>query len=389
MDTTKNKLLTSLRKLEKWIEDNKYRGYDPFDGLLSPLRLFTFRNLLLDRILMQLVRQNPLNFRPFLGIKPQDSTIARGYMALGYLQMFQFTGNRDYADKAINCLDWLAENKAPGFHNYCWGKHFDYASRGGRYSKLEPITVWTSIIGQAFLDAYEILHNDTYLQIANSVCTWILEVPRNLNMHGICIEYTTTGDGTCTIHNQSMLAAAMLARTAQYSHNDDYLDLAKQAMKYSCSKQLANGGWFYGESSNCHWIDNFHTGYNLDSLKCYIDSTKDSTFQENLQRGLSFYTKTFFEDDGKPKYYHNRTYPIDIQCASQAIESLTKLSDYEETALQLAVNVATWTIDNMQDTTGYFYYRALPVIKARAPMIHWGQATTYNALALLYSRLNV
>ena len=43
--------------------------------------------------------------------------------------------------------------------------------------------------------------------------------------------------------------------------------------------------WYYGETENYHWIDNFHTGYNLDSLKCYIDSTNDKTFEKHLFQG--------------------------------------------------------------------------------------------------------
>ena len=116
-----------------------------------------------------------------------------------------------------------------------------------------------------------------------------------------------------------MLGAAMLARTAKFTGNSTALKVAKEAMKYSCSRQLSNGAWYYGEASNYHWIDNFHTGYNLDSLKCYIDNTDDETFEENLSRGLKYFKKTFFEENGRPKYYHNRVYPVDSQCASQGL----------------------------------------------------------------------
>jgi hypothetical protein len=128
-------------------------------------------------------------------------------------------------------------------------------------------------------------------------------------------------------------------------------------MDYSCSRQLQNGAWYYGESPDRHWIDNFHTGYNLDSLKCYIESTGDKAFQGNLERGFKYYVGHFFEPDGTPKYYHNKTYPIDMQCAAQAIETLTHFSDHDKSAMPLAQKVARWTIDHMQDETGYFYYR--------------------------------
>lgn len=387
MNNMKELLEKSIQKVEKWVGDHNYKGYDPFDGLSSYLKPLTFGNLLLDRLLMQLIRQSPVNLRPLFGIKPLDSTIGRGYMAGGYLTMMKLTGYKKYEDKALLCLRWLEENKSPGYADYSWGKHFDYASRGGRYSKLEPITVWTSLIGQTFLDAYEILEDKKYLEIAISICNWIMNLPRTQINSGTCINYTASGLGDCTIHNQNMLAAAMLARTTRYIGNNEYIKLAKQAMEFSCLRQRPNGAWYYGEAHNMHWIDNFHTGYNLNALKCYIDNTNDKSFDENLRHGLNFYKCNFFEKTGKPKYYHNRTYPIDSQCASQAIETLANFSEYDESCLELAQKVAKWTIENMQDKEGYFYYRQYPMIKAKTPMIHWAQATTYKALSLLLLKM--
>ncbi|MEN6321052.1 MAG: hypothetical protein ABFD82_20150 [Syntrophaceae bacterium] len=373
----------SIKKLEKWLEDHNYKGYDPADGLTSFLRPLTCGNLFLDRLLMQLIWRSPLNLRPLLGVKPLDSFIGRGYMAWGYLTMFKINGNENYKNKAISCLEWLMKNKAPGFEHYSWGKMFDFASRGGRQGKFEPITVWTSLIGQAFLEAYEIIGDKKYLKISESICSWILERPRNQTDSGYCINYTPSGKGDCTIHNQSMLAAAMLARTAKFCGNSEFLKVAKEAITYTCTRQLSDGAWYYGEDPKYHWIDNFHTGYNLDALKCYIENTNDKTYENNLKLGFDFFKNNFFESTGRPKYYHNRTYPIDSQCCSQAIETLANFSDYDESSLELSGRVAKWTIENMQDRTGYFYFMRYPLMTLKVPMIHWAQATTYKALSLL------
>ena len=185
-----------------------------------------------------------------------------------------------------------------------------------------------------------------------------------------------------------MLGAAMLARTARHTGNREAVETSKEAMGYSCSRQLPDGAWYYGVSPNTLWIDNFHTGYNLDSLKTYIESTDDQDYNENLRRGFEYFKRTFFEKDGRPKYYHNRGYPIDIQCASQAIETLANFSDSDEESLELAIKVARWTIENMQDQKGYFYYRILPRIKVKTPMMHWGQATMFKSLSSLISSIN-
>ena len=62
-----------------------------------------------------------------------------------------------------------------------------------------------------------------------------------------------------------MLGAALLARTWQHTDNHDYLRAAEEAMRYSCSRQRADGSWWYAEPAKYQWIDNFHTGYNLEA----------------------------------------------------------------------------------------------------------------------------
>lgn len=372
----------SLLKVEKWVEVHKYKSYEPFDGLSSYLRSFTFGNILAERLLQQLVRQCPLNLRPILGVKAQESTKGRGYMAWGYLKRYKITKDSQYVYKAQANLEWLLKNTSPRFKKPSWGNHFDFTSRAGRLCKHEPIIVWTSLLGQAFLDAYEVLGNKKYLTTAVEICSWIMDLPREKTRTGNCISYVAYTQSS--IHNSNMLGAAMLARTSSITGDKETRKVAKEAMEYSCSRQRPDGSWYYGEGEKTRWIDNFHTGYNLDSLKCYIDSTGDHDYDNHLRKGFSYFKENFFESTGRPKYYHNRVFPVDIQCASQAIDTLAYFSSYDKDSTKLGVKVAQWTIDNMQDQrNGHFYYRQLPMIKAKTPMLHWGQATMYKALAHL------
>ena len=376
----------SLRRVMRWVEDHEYRGYEPFDGLTSYLRVLTFGNQFAERLLIQLVRQSPINLRPLLGVNPAQSTTARGYLARGYLKIYQLTTDISQKEKAIQCLQWITENKSPNYTEYCWGNQFDFTSRGGRQPRLEGTIVWSSLIGQGFLDAFEILSDKRYLEVAESICKWILKLPREHAKRGVCLSYVSFTQES--VHNANMLGAAMLARTAFHSGDNIAKEVAKQAMEYSCSRQHADGSWYYGEGDTMHWIDSFHTGYNLESLKCYMDATGDKTYEENLVRGFRYFKETFFEEDGTPKYYHNRTYPIDIQCAAQAIDTFVTCSQYDKESLDMALTVAKWTIENMQDHSGYFYYRVLPLTTVRTPMLHWGQATTFKALASLLLELS-
>ncbi len=385
LDGTAHIVYRSLKKVERWIEDHNYQAYEPFDGLSSPLRQLTFGNLLLERVLMQAVRQSPVNLRPLVGIRPLPSTKGRGYMAAGYVSMHQITADEDYRRKTLASLDWLVEHRSPKFTEFSWANHFDFAGRGGGYKKHESIIVWTSLIGQAFLDGFEAFGDRRFLDVAESACRWILALPRERTETGVCLSYYAIGQSS--IHNANMLGAALLSRAWRHSADPEYLKAASEAVLYTCGRQLPDGSWWYAEADKYHWIDNFHTGYNLDSLKCYIENTGDETFRSSMQRGLQFYKRHFFRDDGCPRYYHDRTQPIDSQCAAQAIETLARFSDADEECLHLARHVATWIIRNMQAADGHFYYRLYPVMRAKAPMLHWAQATTYRGLAILLERL--
>jgi rhamnogalacturonyl hydrolase YesR len=382
----KEKIGKSLARVSGWVEARNYRAYDPGDGQLSFLRFATFNSLFLERLLTASVLRVPFNIRPVLGIAPHTSTKGMGYMAWGYVRRYKLTRDEQFAQKAVACLDWLIQHRAPGCAQYCWGNHFTFTTRAGRIPHHAPTIVWSSLIGQAFVEAYEALGNRLYLEVASSICDWILTLPKEETKTGVCLSYVAFKQSS--IHNSNMLGAALLARVGKLTQNRGALELAKLAMQYSCSRQNPDGAWFYGESPKYHWIDNFHTGYNLDSLKRYVDSTGDSDFDTCIRSGFEYFGATFFEADGKPKYYHNQTYPIDIQCAAQAIDTLAFFADDRPQALELACRVADWTIDNMQSPDGYFYYRDLGWMKIKTPMFHWGQGTMFKALAHLLNKLN-
>jgi len=73
------------------------------------------------------------------------------------------------------------------------------------------------------------------------------------------------------------------------------------------------------------WIDNFHTGYNLECISEYMKYSGDESYKYNLELGFNYYINTFFTDDGKSKYYNNSLYPIDIHSPAQLIVTLFRL----------------------------------------------------------------
>jgi rhamnogalacturonyl hydrolase YesR len=374
----------SAEAVAHWVEERGYRGYDPGDGLNSFLRPLTLGNRLAERVLLQVIWKSPWNLRPLAGIRPMDSTKGRGYMAWGYLMRHRRGRHPDDLHRARECLQWLIDNRAHDHAGFAWGNHFDFVTRGGCTPAGSPIIVWTSLIGQAFLEAYAQIGEAKYLDVARGACSWILRLPRERTATGTCLSYVPHGQSS--IHNSNLLGASMLASTWRHTQEDELMAVATDAVRYSCERQNEDGSWWYGEEPKYRWIDNFHTGYNLDSLKRFLDSGGNPCWRDHYLAGLRYFRQTFIEDDGTPRYYHDRTYPIDIQCAAQAIETLAFCSEDDPACLELSQRCAAWTIANMQDRDGHFWFRRYPVLTAKTAYIHWGQATMFKALTTLMDK---
>jgi rhamnogalacturonyl hydrolase YesR len=375
----------SLRFVIEWVQRHRYRGYEPADGNSSILFPLTRRKVLPMRILQQIVLRSPLNIRPLLGIAPHESAIGRGYMAWGYTLMCRRGAPAPVRAEAHACLDWLIANRAAGYDDFCWGDPYDYATRSGRRPYGEPLLIWSALIGQAFLEAFAVLGDARYREVAESIGRWIRRLPVERTETGNCLSYVAYRQSS--IHNSNAMGAAFLARLASITRDNETLALARDAMTYTCSRQRPDGSWYYAEEPKYHWIDNFHTGYNLSALKAYRAASGDRSFDRELSQGARYFRSHFFSPDGRPKYFHDRTGPVDIQCAAQAIETLASFSSEYPEYLEQAVKVADWTIGAMQSSDGHFYYRDLGWTKVTTPMLHWGQGTMVKALATLLNRL--
>ena len=186
------------------------------------------------------------------------------------------------------------------------------------------------------------------------------------------------------IHNANLLGAALLCRLARLTGEKGALPAALRVTRYSALSQRDDGSWPYGLSNTQQWVDNFHTGYNLCALRSIADDLRSNEFEPVLLKGLSFYREHLFTAEGVPKYFHNRTYPIDIHCVAQSLVTLNALSWSEPGLDVLARSVLAWAIKHMWDERGFFYYRILRGLTIRTSYMRWSQAWMLLALSTLY-----
>jgi rhamnogalacturonyl hydrolase YesR len=379
----KDQIKHSLDKLEVYLDASDLKGYDPYDALNSKiLTKLSFNRKLLKIIYTQALKKLPINLRPLLFIKKEYNPKGLGLFLTGYLKLYSLYKNEKYLKKIDMVISILDKIKSKGYSGYCWGYNFNWQSKAHYTPSGMPTIVNTVFIAHAFLDAYKLLGEKCYLDIARSACDFILN---DLNISGndnhICFSYTPLD--TFKVNNASMLGAGILARMYYITREDKLLEFAQKATAYISSKQNPDGSWYYAETNYQRWIDCHHTGFVLESLFNYMKYTGDKTYLANLEKGFKFLKTHFILPNGMTKFYHNCTYPVDIHCPSQAIVTLVKLKEISESS-QLLQKVACWMVDYMQDKTGYFYYRKERFFYNKIPYVRWAQAWAFHALTTYY-----
>lgn len=386
----------SFLKLKDYCEAEGFKGWDPYDGLNS--RIFQalpfFKHSALCRLVMiQGFKRCPINFRRLALVPKEYNAKGIGLFLQGYCNLYNAVsmnpalgenlGDKTTLKAQISRLaDLLISLQSKGnYSGTCWGYNFDWqARRLFLFPKFTPTVVATNFCATALMSAFEITKNQKYLDVALSSAEFVLkDLHRTPYNDGFLFSYSPLA-GNDTVFNASLLGSRLLSFCYHYTRNESYKTAARQSILTCCNAQKADGSWVYGMLPVQSWIDSFHTGYNLDGLIAYEELTGDTSFHENIEKGFDFYIKNFFEQDGCPKYYHNKKYPIDIHCPGQLFVTLArrhKFNDYK----QLADKVLEWTIENMQDKKGYFYYQLKQGINTRISYMRWSNAFMFNALS--------
>lgn len=379
-------LVKSLNKLNVWLEKNGWAGYDPYDIKGKKIFLYLQRSKYTNFGFSFLLNRHPMFSRRFFRVKKQVNAKAMALFARAYLNLYRKTQDENFLKKALACLNWLVENPSKRYSGFCWGYPFDWQSRVF-ISKATPSGVVTSIAAHAFLDAYKVLGEKQYLNIAKSCCDFIindLNVDR-VDTDEVCFSYTPIDN--FHVHNANMFSVSVLLRSYVHFKEDEYKELGVKALNFTVNRQNEDGSWYYWAPPDklLYNIDNYHTGFVLECLNvCRRALGEEFKYVSKLRKGLEFYADNLFLDDGTPKINRNRIYPIDIHSCAQGIITFCELADFEPKYLNMAEKVARWTISNMQDKEGYFYYRIYRKWKTdKTAYIRWGQAWMLRALSYL------
>ena len=361
-----------------YVQRHDYAGYDPYDALNSPLvRMLTFGHKYGRIAWTQFLRRCPLNLRPLLLMKRGHNPKGIGLFLQGLVRLNRVLPNKEHELSVEYLIELLDQLRSSGGTGNCWGYNFDWQSRAAFVPAGTPTIVNSSFIGHALLDAWEAMGSERARDLALPIADFILrDLNRKREGDHFCFSYTPLDDNY--VHNANLLGASLLIRIYTITGEDELRQVALDSLAYSMKHQHEDGSWFYAERPMQQWIDSFHTGFNLQAIRCFLQCGEGDHLKDAYENGVKFYAKNFFLSDGTPKYYCNKVYPIDIHAPCQAIAFFAgEGGEYRS----LVETLLTWMLREMCDSkTGAFYFRKGKWSTNKILYMRWSQAWAFNAL---------
>lgn len=386
----------SIESLYQWVKNQDYYGWDPYDALNSKfISKLCFDSPYLEIIATQLNKYSIVNFRPFLRVEKGVDVKGMSLFAQAYSKMYTLTNDKNYESELLNCMLFIKEKSLVSVYGHdCWAGHY-YNYRNSDTSTLSPNipdVITTSNVIKAAIESYTILERDDLIKIAKGgyefLTNFLLERSKEGDLY---LKYTPLSDNKIVI-NASAEGLTAICKLMHLFNDKDMTEIASNLANFLIKNQSTDGSWVYSKYNNgkIQTQLDFHQGFIVDSLIEYFpfaNSNQKKRIISSIKNGSKFYKEKQFFEDGTCHFRYPLKYPIDIHNQAQGIITFSKLAPFNKEFLKFSTKITLWTILNMQDTSGYFYYQKHRFFKNKIPHMRWGQAWMMLALATYLTQL--
>jgi len=292
-----------------WLDLHAWRGYDPFDGLLSPFVapwvsgfLKNFPSSKLIRLFfIQLVKRIRFNLRKIFFIPPQENPMTFAVAALASLKAAKRreAHSLNRTKTAINKVLDLA-NSDTGL----WGYPFPWQARAFYAEKGAPNIVASALCLRAIAEVLIPVQKEAQSNVLVEHYSKALDSLIKLFYKPDDGFFSYIEGDAVLVHNANLFGVEAVCGGIRLGLKNaiDFWPQTKAALYKSLIAQSESGRWPYGALAFHSWCDNFHTAYNILSLiKVFrtldsvaaIDQETVQTLKSNIDDailiGLKFY----------------------------------------------------------------------------------------------------
>jgi hypothetical protein len=387
-----------------WVEKNGWAGWDPYDIWDNRMGMWMAKrenivqrtaNGLISRVAAEFF---PVALRKVMRVKPQVNPKAMGLFAAAFLQLeasenvpFLINGEPGY----VPCFCWLEKHKVVRFGGCGWGYPFDWRSRI-LIPRNTPTIVNSAIIGDAYWIKYKYHGDKEALSQCENICMFISNGLSKSGYKGdgsFCFSYTPVDK--FQVHNANLFGAEFIVRIGTETGRDEWVETGLSAASFSLSEIRADGTLNYWSNEQAQGLqqDTYHSGFEIRALDSIARLTGDRKFREAANRYFATWLKDFFSKQGVPHFLRGQYDVIEVHSCAESLLCAARIFDGGNFSQELFLKHVRQVIDTavkslwVQDGTdkGYFAMRNRTHLganwKIKIPMIRWGQAWMFNALA--------
>lgn len=321
--------------------------------------------------------------------KPQRIPIADAHYAMGFAFLAKMSGDDGYHRRAVHFLEVLEQTRCPGYQEYCWGYPFHWETINGTIPSGTPLITTVPYVFEAFQDVYRVDGNPKWRRIMESIARHALNDYKDVPTSGTAstCSYTPFPEHSLMVVNANAYRSYLLTNIAMEFSDPSYERAAERNLNFVLEAQNPDGSWFYARDGKRSFVDHFHTCFVMKALAKIEALTGNRRCTEAIERGVDYYTRNLFDEDGVPKPFSR---------APRLTVYRRELYDYAE-CINLAVllrgrfpaldRCLAATLDQIltqwQTSSGSFRSRQLYLGWDNTPMHRWASAQLFRSLCLM------
>jgi len=379
-------LKNDIDKLIEYCSSQEWLGYDPYDGLNSPLFKYSFfnRNKFFRILIIQFFKNSPINLRPLFLIRKEANSKGLALCLKSLVMIYKHNSEKKYLSYINHLINLLIKERATN-NLKLWGYNFDWQSRAFFIKKHSPNFVVSYFVLDSFFELYKLTKEKKYKKIFIESCNVLID--KFLEKRGDKKHFKYVLNDKKVIHNVNLFGSSLMSKAFAITGDDRFKIVSEETLATSIDYQSDNGSWPYGIERMHSWIDSFHTCFNLLSFNDFILNTGIRVYEDKLVKGFKYFINNFFTKNYVIKYYDKKTYPIDIHSFAIGLITLIKLEKYLKDK-EMIIKTYNHINKNFKSEKGTYYFRIYKFFKNKIPYMRWGQSWLLYSFVILYEYIS-
>ncbi len=310
-----------------------------------------------------------------LGIREMVSVKALAIAGRAYAGLTQIAPDEFPQSIMTQICDALWREKLPTTEYPSWGAGYTWRTSTGHIMAADdPSSLITALVGLAHIDAYVVTGERTYLERVRGMSRHLVEENGYLTYRdgSICFPYTPRM--RVAITNSNAFVALFLRAASRILSDDKLGELSQRAYGSILRSQNGDGSWNYFLSDRREpFIDNYHTGFVIQSLLEAVRQQEDPRLLESAKKGIRFYGG-LFSTSGAPLFSTRSSYPHDIHDVAQGIIVFSQASCFMNSALMIASRIADFANKRMKRADGRYSSRIYRIGRSNLSTPRWADS---------------